>query len=449
LPYLPLLFLFEHIFLINIYNIIKIHREQNKNNQKCKEKNTMALAPVIAFNSSPAELGDYFNHHSLIAPERLAEFGKTTIKAGQTSDELSIYISHNHDDEIQDVKFYLTESSSEVSATAISSNSQNYTIEAGVSDKLYLKLDTRTFYYNITFTAGARTAQQICDDINLTVGELIATVSSNKIKLTSPNKGTNSKIYLRNTGSTSLSILGFTGDDTDPLASGSVTGWGHIGNGAFGKCVGSTVTYDVVIVENNNDIIRISLDFASYVVVTIPNGTYTNNTELATAINTGLTNAGWNIISDLVATVSSNIVTITSFTLGDSSSVRVRPGTIHDASTVLGLTNPTETYSDYANTSAANDLIELISWGDSNEGLEIGDSTGGVWTRFETGVGDLQANAIILNWGDGSLIDAISRFNSVSSIEGEVETLLKLSVPALETTTGYREMSIAMEFTYL
>ena len=405
----------------------------------------MSLQPVIAFNKTPASLGDYFNHDPIMDQQKLSVFGKDTIRPGETSEVFNFYITHNHDDKIENVSFYLSSPNPESNAMILSSNSENYSIISGVNDKLYIKLDDRIFFYDITLTSGNKSASQICDEINFTINELIAIPESGKIKLISPSSGINSKIYI-NSSSTSASILGFPYDDINPIATGSIIGWGTLGNGAYGKCIGKTLSYDIIITNTNNTI-RASLNFSSYVNITIPEGTYYNGAELEDALKIAFENAGFDTTSDIEINVESNKIVLKSLLKGDASSIRIRKGLINDASVTLGLDEPIETYSDYANTSALEDLNEIASWGNNNAGLYIGDSTS--WVKFKTGSGNSPSNAIFLYWGDGPTPDSIKPFKSFSNIEGEIQTQLKLEVPNNVSKTGYRELSLVVEFTYL
>jgi hypothetical protein len=408
----------------------------------------MATTPTICFNDTSAVSDDYFNHDEIYNSLPLFENGKTSLNTGQTSEIKTVYVSHNHNDEITDVSFYIVPYTGSISAEVIGTKTENFNIQNGVSDLFIIKLNDKTFNYNITLTAGSdQTAQDICDDINSTVNELIAFVDSGKIKLISPVKGLSSKIYIIDTNNTANSVLGFTGNDTVPVSIGTSGNWGLKGNGARGKSTGSSVTYPFTLTNSDNQF-NISLNFNSPIECTISPTTINNDSEFKSAIDLALINAGFSITTDVVSEVNSGILSIISFSTQDNTFVNITSGT-NDCVSLIGMSNPNETGSDYANSNASDDKDELISWGDFGNGLEIGDPTSN-FIRIITGVGDTLSNSIPLTWGDGTTTSDISKFDySGGDTDGEVEIKLRLSVPSDETETGFREWSLAVQFTYI
>ena len=408
----------------------------------------MAVTPTICFNDSPATSNDYFNHDEIYDPVGLFESGKDSINTGETSEIFKTYISHNHNDEIKDVSFYVIPYTGSTAAEIVGTEEQNYNIQQNSNDLFIIKIDERTFNYEITLSPGSdQTAQQICDDINNTINELIAFVENNKIKLKSPSRGLTSKIYIIDTNNTANSTLGFVGNDNVPSAVGTTNNWGQKGNGCHGKSTGESVTYPITL-DNTNNQFKISLNFTSAVECTITPTTISNDGEFEQSINSALVNAGFSNNTDVYAQVKNNILTIISRSTQDNSFVEITPGT-NDATSIIGMSNPTQTGTDYANPSNVDDFNELISWGDNNFGLEIGDPSLN-FTRVITGVGDNLNNSIPLTWGDGTSTSDIAKFDySGGDTKGEIELNIKLSIPLDETETGFREWSLAVQFTYI
>ena len=442
----------------------------------------MATTPTICFNESPAQADDYFNHDEIYNAISMFESGKSTLNTGQTSEIKSVFISHDHDDEITDVSFYVTPYTGSTSAEVIGTNSENFNIQNGSNDLFIIKLNEETFNYEITLTSGSdQSAQDICDDINTTINELVAFVDSGKIKLISPAKGLSSKIYIIDTNNTANSVLGFIGNDTNPVSIGTTGNWGLRGNGSRGKSVGTAVTYPFTITNSDNQF-NISLNFNSPIECTITPTTINNDNEFKNSIDTALINAGfkasiidpdylgkyikksrallighhdffafcapsntwWAVFSN----IESNKLVFTSFSTQDNTFVHITSGS-NDATSKIGMQNPVETGTDYANSNETEDKNELISWGDFGYGLEIGDPLSN-FTRIVTGTGDSLSNSISLTWGDGTTSNDIAKFDySGGDSNGEIELKLKLSVPPDETETGYREWSLAVQFTYI
>lgn len=409
----------------------------------------MATAPTICFNDSSASSDDYFNHHEIYTPVSLYEIGKPSLNTGQISEVKNIFISHNHTDEITDVSFYVIPYTGSTAAEIIGTTAENFNIQNGVNDLFIIKIDEREFNYEITLTSGSnQTAQNICDDINNVINELIAFVDLGNIKLISPSKGLNSKIYIIDTNNTANTVLGFIGNDLIPINTGSTNNWGSKGNGARGKSVGNIVSYPFTITSGTNNQFNVSLNFTSNILCTIQDSTVNNDSEFELLINTAFINAGFSTTTDLVSTVNSGILIITSFSTQDNSYVQITSGT-NDAISTIGMSNPTETGTDYANSSAIVDRDELITWGDSGCGLELGDPSFN-YSRVITGNGDSQVNGISLTWGDGSTVNDLAKFDYYGGdSDGEVELKIQLSVPSDESETGYREWSLAVQFTYI
>ena len=104
------------------------------------------------------------------------------------------------------------------SASVITYYCQSYTIAAGPSNVLKIRIVTTTTdtTYTVTLTPGVRTAAQIISEINTAVGIVIASSYTDdngriRVKITPP---TDSALYINATGSTCLSSLGLTGNDS-------------------------------------------------------------------------------------------------------------------------------------------------------------------------------------------------------------------------------------------
>ena len=408
----------------------------------------MATTPTICFNESPAQADDYFNHDEIYDPVGLFEQNKDSLNTGQTSEIKTVYISHNHTDEITDVSFYIVPYTGSTSAEVVSSNSGNFNIQSGNNDKFIIKLDDRQFNYEITLTSGSDvTTDQICQDINDTINELVAFNDNNYIKLISPSRGLNSKIYIIDTNNTANSTLGFVGNDTVPASTGTTNNWGKRGNGSHGKSVGDQISYPITI-DNSNNQFRISLNFTSPIQCTINPVTIHDDAQFRQAIDGALINSGFSLATDVYSEVDNGILTIISQSTQDNSYVEITSGD-NDATTIIGMSNPTETGTDYANSNNVEDKDELVVWGDSGYGLELGDPSDN-YIRVSTNVGDNLTNSIPLSWGDGTTTHDISRFDYTGGdSKGEIELKIRLSVPPDENETGYREWSLAVQFTYI
>jgi len=404
----------------------------------------MSTTPVICFNTEPAQSGDYFNHDRIDEPLVLKEAGRNTINTGQTSEVSSVYMSHNLDDEITDVSFYLSPFTGATPASITGTETENFSITSGSNDSLVVKIDDRTFNYDVTLASGTgRTAQAICDDINFTIGEKIAEPDNGAVKLKSPSKGPDSKVYVFDCSA--ASVLGFPTNNNDPVAQGSTGNWGQQGNGSHGKSVGDPISYPVTIEAGVNDEIQVSLNYATAINVVIPAGTINDDSDFQSTMRTALTDAGFSLSTDMTAFASGGVLTLYSQSTEDNTSVRVFEAT-NDARPTIGMENPHETGTDYANASANDDYSEMIEWGDLSYGLELGQNTN--WMRFHSGVGENAASAIPLTIGDGSANDALSIFDSNAG-NGETQLKFRLSVPPDETETGYRETAVSVQFTYL
>lgn len=411
----------------------------------------MPITPVISFNTRAASAGDYFNHSNADIPYLISEAGKTSINTGQTSEETNFYMSHNHDDEITDISFYISPSTAPTHATITSSISGDFSITTGVNDTLKMTLDNRTTDYTITFDSGTQTASNICDSINETIGELIAEVEDSAfVKLTSPSRGIASKIYIRSTGSTSLATLGLSGDDSNAVATGTTGNWGQLGVGCQGYSQAQTQVSYPFNIDGSTNTFEMSLDFDSYVTITLSASAISDDEDFEDVINEGLVNAGFSTTTDVVATVDDGILTIKSISTEDNSSVRVSPGETNDATTVIGMDNPDERLSDYANINATADYNELIDWGNDGYGMELSVDAGSTWTRIVSGTGDILANSIALEDGDGTTTADLKEFDYAGGdTDGEANIVIRITPPPDEMETGYREIALTAQFTYI
>ena len=121
-------------------------------------------------------------------------------------------------------------------AFVYSSLAETYAIVASTNDRFIFKFNEDIDWITATLTAGAaRTAQQICTDINLAfraVNPIILPIAqavipvvgdSPAIKIIAPNYNSRqSRIYIKSTRNSALTILGFTGDDTSPITQSSI-----------------------------------------------------------------------------------------------------------------------------------------------------------------------------------------------------------------------------------
>ncbi len=411
----------------------------------------MATTPTICFNESSASSNDYFNHSEIYEYLGLFENGKTSLNTGESSDVLDVFITHNHTSELTDVSFYIIPSTGSTSAELINENVETYNIILDTNDLFIIKLNDNTFNYEIKLTPGsARTAEQICEEINDTINELVAFEDNGYIKLKSAAKGLTSKIYIIDTNNTANTILGFNNvDDVIPISTGTTSNWGQKGNGSCGKSVSETLIYPFTITSDSNDKFNLSLNYTSDVECVLLPGVVTNDVDLELLVNTCLTTAGFSITTDVVCKVEDNTLIITSFLTEDNTSVRISIPSEHSCLDEIKMLNSIETGTDYSNSSNVNDRDELISWGDSSYGLEIGELETSL-VRIETGIGDLVSTAIPLNWGDGSTINDVLPFDYTNTnTDGEINLKLKLSVPPDESETGFREWSLAIQFTYI
>ena len=89
------------------------------------------------------------------------------------------------------------------------SNSENFTISEDSSDKLQLSVNNGPSQ-TVTLTSGTRTASQIVSDINSAVVDLIASDSSGKIKLSTEEKSSESKIEIESVSNNAYTVLGFS-----------------------------------------------------------------------------------------------------------------------------------------------------------------------------------------------------------------------------------------------
>lgn len=112
-----------------------------------------------------------------------------------------------------------------ISDSIVTNNSENFTISAG-NKVLKIKFNDSSIGYTnafttVTLTEGTRTAAQIAANINSAVGLTLAFVyvdddGNNKVKIIAPSGATVYNIFVGVTGSTCLTVLGLTGNDTEP-----------------------------------------------------------------------------------------------------------------------------------------------------------------------------------------------------------------------------------------
>ena len=120
----------------------------------------MANTPNIAFNSEPAQEGDNYDHDNRSQPAILEEGSSGTINTGNTSDKLPNYVSHNHDSEIYDLKWYIR------SYDEINANSA-----WGQGGRVVGEVNGTTITFPLTVTANA--------DIRITLDEAANQASTN------------------------------------------------------------------------------------------------------------------------------------------------------------------------------------------------------------------------------------------------------------------------------
>jgi len=120
-----------------------------------------------------------------------------------------------------------------ISNSVITHEYEDYVINSGSNDTLVIKFNDSSEGYTdpfttVTFTAGTQTAATLASEINVAVGAIVASVyedddGNNRIKITPPT-GTVSNVFIASTGSTCLTTLGLTGDDTSPaVLNGTMT----------------------------------------------------------------------------------------------------------------------------------------------------------------------------------------------------------------------------------
>ena len=107
----------------------------------------------------------------------------------------------------------------------ITDKAETYAI-TGANKVLKIKFnDSSTGYTDsfttVTFSEGTITATQIASEINTAVSDTLASVfvdddGNNRVKIIAPSGATVYNIFIASTGSTCLTILGLTGNDTEP-----------------------------------------------------------------------------------------------------------------------------------------------------------------------------------------------------------------------------------------
>tara|TARA_R110002110_G_scaffold148832_2_gene339991 strand:+ start:1593 stop:2888 length:1296 start_codon:yes stop_codon:yes gene_type:complete len=112
------------------------------------------------------------------------------------------------DEELSRREFTLNTTAGSASSVT-SSNSENFTIVEGSSDKVQLSVNSGPSQ-TATLTAGSRTAEQIVSDINSAVVDIIASDSSGNVKLTTEEKSSEARIEIETVSNDAYTVLGFS-----------------------------------------------------------------------------------------------------------------------------------------------------------------------------------------------------------------------------------------------
>lgn len=196
-----------------------------------------------------------------------------------------------------------------------------YTIGDGSSDAMLLAIDGGGDQ-PVDLTAGTRTAQEICDDINAQTTGVTASVVGNKVKLTSNTAAATSSVRVKSVANDAYTVLGFT----VAIYSG----------------------------EDGTDLLNVTVDGGGTQPITLTAGVV-NATVVAAEINNQLVGA--------TATVNGSALRITTASTGSSASIVVEADSTADS--VLGFDNDAHNGSDAGATSMIFYAITPGSWGNT------------------------------------------------------------------------------------
>jgi hypothetical protein len=114
-------------------------------------------------------------------------------------------------------------------AFKISANAETYAIVLATNDTFIFKVNNGNWITTTLTAGGAQTAAEIVADINISYE--VATADANKVAFVATIDGSDyvkliapvynnfqSKLYIKSTNNTALTVLGFTGDNIDPIA---------------------------------------------------------------------------------------------------------------------------------------------------------------------------------------------------------------------------------------
>lgn len=196
-----------------------------------------------------------------------------------------------------------------------------YTITNGVNDAMLLAIDGGADQ-PVDLTAGTRTAQQICDDINAQTTGVTAEVSGNKVKLTSNTTGATSSVRFKTVANSAYTDLGF-----------------------------SVAIYSG---QDGTDTLVVSVDGGGDQTIVLTPGVV-NATVVADEINAGLTGA--------TASVNGNTLRIVTASTGGSASIQVKSASTADG--ILGFDNNVHNGSTAGATSVTFHAITAGTWGNT------------------------------------------------------------------------------------
>lgn len=101
------------------------------------------------------------------------------------------------------------------------------------------------------------------------------------------------------------------------------------------------------------------------------------------------------------------------------------------------------TGSNYLGSSTADDLVELLGWGDGGDGIQLSQDQGSSWTTIKNGTGDID-NEITL------AISAVTTGTPAGvgqiPVGGEAHLQVKVTVPSPSGGAGYRAFSMVFEY---
>ena len=180
--------------------------------------------PKIFFNSAQSNgITEFMNYADI--PDYL-NFGSIEYESESPLSK-TIYLTHDANQTIENVGFFLQTYQGERPATALSENKEPFSFDSTSSD-LVVKFDHNTILHNVQFPIQSLSAIQTSRQINSDIGISVAHARfPGDIVLVSPTKGHDSRIYITEY-STADQVLGFDKHNLDPIATGYIDSWGFI-----------------------------------------------------------------------------------------------------------------------------------------------------------------------------------------------------------------------------